>query len=115
MQRRRSTPVHHNLQPVRALPSHADPRARGQGPKRPTQAFIRIPCTNTTDVRTLRASFGSFTKIAMADGRLPVFGLKKVARLKDAFDRPPPLLRHICVCVYFRDSPNLCTLCACEA
>ena len=66
---------------------------------------------NKTDVETLRASFGvrhilshtlshpvlpystqSFAKIAQADAaqleRLPGFGPKKVARLKDAFERP---------------------------
>ncbi|KAI9456018.1 restriction endonuclease type II-like protein [Lactarius psammicola] len=55
-------------------------------------ALTSIPRVNKTDVETLRASFGSFAKIAQADAaqlaRLPGFGPKKVARLKDAFDRP---------------------------
>jgi len=55
-------------------------------------ALTSIPRVNKTDVETLRASFGSFAKIAQADAeqlaRLPGFGPKKVARLKDAFERP---------------------------
>jgi DNA excision repair protein ERCC-1 len=79
-------------------------------------ALTTIPHVNKTDVETLRASFGvrtlsyplvyihipywngththtqNFAKIAQADAaqfaRLPGFGPKKVARLKDAFERP---------------------------
>jgi len=55
-------------------------------------ALTSIPRVNKTDVETLRASFGNFAKIAQADAaqlaRLPGFGPKKVARLKDAFERP---------------------------
>ncbi|KAH9981804.1 restriction endonuclease type II-like protein [Russula compacta] len=55
-------------------------------------ALTSIPRVNKTDVETLRASFGSFAKIVHADAaqlaRLPGFGPKKVARLKDAFERP---------------------------
>ncbi|KAF8259041.1 restriction endonuclease type II-like protein [Lactarius quietus] len=55
-------------------------------------ALTSIPRVNKTDVETLRASFGSFAKISQANAeqlaRLPGFGPKKVARLKDAFERP---------------------------
>ncbi|KAH9987048.1 hypothetical protein BJV77DRAFT_1070710 [Russula vinacea] len=55
-------------------------------------ALTSIPRVNKTDVETLRASFGSFARIAQADAaelaRLPGFGPKKVSRLKDAFERP---------------------------
>jgi len=55
-------------------------------------ALTSIPRVNKTDVETLRATFGSFARIAQADAtqiaRLPGFGPKKVARLKDAFERP---------------------------
>ncbi|KAI9511950.1 DNA repair protein rad10 [Russula earlei] len=55
-------------------------------------ALTSIPRVNKTDVETLRTSFGSFARIARADAaqiaRLPGFGPKKVARLKDAFERP---------------------------
>lgn len=59
---------------------HADPQARGQDPRCPTHgahASRNIPSVNKTDVRTLRASFESFAKIAQADARLLIFGLKK--------------------------------------
>ncbi|KAH9972581.1 restriction endonuclease type II-like protein [Lactifluus volemus] len=55
-------------------------------------SLTSIPRVNKTDVETLRTSFGSFAKIAQADAtqiaRLPGFGPKKVARIKDAFERP---------------------------
>jgi len=55
-------------------------------------ALTSIPRVNKTDVETLHATFGSFARIAQADAtqiaRLPGFGPKKVARLKDAFERP---------------------------
>ncbi|KAI0295073.1 restriction endonuclease type II-like protein [Multifurca ochricompacta] len=55
-------------------------------------ALTSIPRVNKTDVETLRTSFGSFARIAQVDSaqlaRLPGFGPKKVARLKDAFERP---------------------------
>ncbi|KAH9033825.1 hypothetical protein EDB85DRAFT_2289331 [Lactarius pseudohatsudake] len=47
-----------------------------------------IPRANRKDAETLRALFGNFTKIAQADTRLLVFGLKRVVRPKDAFARP---------------------------
>jgi len=55
-------------------------------------ALTTIPRVNKTDVETLCTSFGSFARMAQADAaqlaRLPGFGPKKVARLKDAFERP---------------------------
>lgn len=60
-------------------------------------ALTGISRVNKTDVETLRASFGSFANISRATSdqlsRLPGFGPKKVARMKDAFNHP------------FRDSP----------
>ncbi len=106
-------PVPHSLQTVRAPPAHADLRAHGQDPGALLcTALTNTPRVNRTDVETLRPSFGvrppvhllpslssdrrcrgqRFAKIAQADAvqlaRLPGFDLKKVARLRDAFERP---------------------------
>ncbi|KAI0312683.1 restriction endonuclease type II-like protein [Amylostereum chailletii] len=55
-------------------------------------ALTGISKVNKTDVETLRTSFGSFAQIARASSdqlsQLPGFGPKKVARMKDAFERP---------------------------
>ncbi|VDB94879.1 unnamed protein product [Peniophora sp. CBMAI 1063] len=55
-------------------------------------ALTSISKVNKTDVETLRTTFGSFASIAKASAddlaQLPGFGPKKVARMKDAFDRP---------------------------
>ncbi|KAA1470754.1 DNA repair protein rad10, partial [Dentipellis sp. KUC8613] len=55
-------------------------------------ALTSISKVNKTDVETLRTSFGSMAGIARATSdqlaQLPGFGPKKVARMKDAFERP---------------------------
>ncbi|TFY76144.1 hypothetical protein EWM64_g7867 [Hericium alpestre] len=55
-------------------------------------ALTSISKVNKTDVETLRTSFGSMAAIARAStdqlSQLPGFGPKKVARMKDAFERP---------------------------
>ncbi|KAI0031011.1 restriction endonuclease type II-like protein, partial [Vararia minispora EC-137] len=55
-------------------------------------ALTSISKVNKNDVETLKTSFGSFANIARASAdqltQLPGFGPKKVARMKDAFERP---------------------------
>jgi len=76
---------------------HKPPNMIKERVEREPSAIMRAALTgisrvNKTDVETLRTSFGSFSGIACASAeqlaQLPGFGPKKVARLKDAFDRP---------------------------
>ncbi|KAI0067429.1 DNA repair protein rad10 [Artomyces pyxidatus] len=76
---------------------HKPPNLIRERVERTPAAILRAALTgiskvNKTDVETLRTSYGSFANIARAStdqlSQLPGFGPKKVARMKDAFDRP---------------------------
>ncbi|KAI0052793.1 hypothetical protein FA95DRAFT_1163032 [Auriscalpium vulgare] len=76
---------------------HKPPTLIRERVERTPAALMRATLTgiskvNKTDVETLRTSFGSFANIARATSdqlsQLPGFGPKKVARMKDAFERP---------------------------
>src|SRR5258708_1925673 len=111
MQRRRSRPISHSVQTIRASPTNADPRARRQNPRCASAHGAHEHPAREQDGRrdppclirrasnlffpshsSLTGSHKSFAKIAQADAaqleRLPGFGPKKVSRLKDAFERP---------------------------